>query len=70
MRADAAAGAGAAAPVPRRFRPLDPPGPVVLKVVPPTWVMFVLSDGNGTPPVKASESPLALKNDWPCAAIC
>src|SRR5882762_3519391 len=47
-----------------------PPGPLVAKVVPPTWVMLVLSEGNGTAAVKASESPLALKKDWPCAAIC
>src|ERR1051325_2301524 len=46
----------------------DDPAPVV-NVVPPTCVMFVLSDGNGIALVKASESPDALKNDWPCRAI-
>src|SRR5882724_5795683 len=48
----------------------EPPAPVVVNVVPPTCVIFVLSDGNGIEPEKASESPDALKNDWPCAAIC
>src|SRR3954463_6671770 len=47
-----------------------PPGPVVDKVVPPTWVMFVLSDGKSIAVLNASVSPLALKNDWPWAAIC
>ena len=32
--------------------------------------MLGLSDGNGIVPVKASESPVALKNDWPWVAIC
>src|SRR5262249_39674764 len=47
-----------------------PPGPVVDKVVPPTCVMLVLSEGKGIELVKASESPDALKNDCPCADIC
>src|ERR1017187_5856090 len=47
----------------------DPPGLVVVKVVPPTSVMYGLSAGNGMGPVNASESPQALKNAWPCAAI-
>src|SRR2546425_422288 len=46
----------------------DAPAPVV-NVVPPTCVMFVLSDGKGIALVKASESPEALKNDCPCIAI-
>ena len=47
-----------------------PPADDVLKVVPPTCVMLVLSEGNGTPLVNASPSPEALKNDCPCADIC
>src|SRR5690348_11421925 len=47
----------------------EPPGPVVVRVVPPTCVIFVLSDGNGMRPVKASESPVALKNECPWGAI-
>lgn len=33
----------------------EPPGPVVVRVVPPTCVMFVLSAGNGTAPVNRIE---------------
>src|ERR1035441_195648 len=47
-----------------------PPGPVVDNVVPPTCMMYGLSAGKGIGPVNASESPQALKKDWPCAAIC
>src|SRR5579862_1997534 len=48
----------------------EPPGPLVVSVVPPTSVMFGLSAGKEIAPVKASESPLALKKDCPWAAIC
>src|SRR5271163_2192572 len=50
----------------------EPSGPLVLKVVPPTWVMFGLSAGKriGWPWGKAHLSPTALKNDCPWAAIC
>ena len=41
----------------------------VVSVVPPTWVILVLSDGKSIVPVKASESPVALKKDWPWAPI-
>jgi hypothetical protein len=37
-----------------------PPGPVVVKVVPPTTVIFGSSDGVGIAPVYASLSPDAL----------
>src|ERR1051326_9019571 len=48
----------------------DPPGPLVVSVVPPTCVIFGLSSGKGIAPENASPSPLAAKKDCPWAAIC
>src|ERR1017187_140432 len=49
----------------------DPPGPLVVKVVPPTTVMYGSSDGSLIVPVGYSPlSPEASKNDCPCAAYC
>jgi hypothetical protein len=42
----------------------------VLKVVPPTIVIFGSSVGGSTAPEYASPSPEALKQDWPWAANC
>src|SRR5207237_6332435 len=48
----------------------DPPGPLVVSVVPPTCVIFGLSSGKEIEPANASPSPLAVKKDCPWAAIC
>ena len=47
----------------------DPPGPLVVKVVPPTTVTYGSSEGGERPPVKAPLSPEARKNDWPWPRI-
>src|ERR1700744_3239094 len=47
-----------------------PFGPAVVRVVPPTCMILVLSAGKGTPLMKALVSCEALKKDCPWAFIC
>src|SRR5690242_1574756 len=47
-----------------------PPGPDVVRSVPPTAVIHGSSDGHTTPAdVREPLSPVATKTLWPCAAI-
>src|SRR5439155_24969580 len=62
---------------PPQFQTVSEIGLVAVNVVPPTCTIFVLLDGSFTRVgsstalfTKASESPEALKNVCPCAAIC
>src|SRR6476661_7709256 len=48
----------------------SPPGPAVVRLVPPTTVTFGSSDGGMIQPVYPPSSPDAWNNDWPWAIIC